>query len=263
MPCSDAVRAAGPDAALKRAVEWIEQISASPRRPCSYEELSAALAMRARLREHGVDARLEAFPSYETFAKPYGLLIALALAGGALPRRRRLARSLLLDLGSARRRAGRRVQSASRRGRCSRAAPARTWSPRLEPARRGEAHALPRLASRLLAQRPDLRPQGHAPPGQGPARRSASPSPSAAPSRCSRRSRAGQARLTGAARALLARSRSAAGGARDPRRRRPRRQRQRLRRGRRPRSSPAECAASAASEHPRWCCWSPAARRPT
>ena len=38
--------------------------------------------MRARLREHGVEARLEAFRSYETFAKPYGLLIGLALAAG-------------------------------------------------------------------------------------------------------------------------------------------------------------------------------------
>ncbi len=81
--------------ALQQALRLTEEISAAPRRPCSYEELSASLALRAGLHGHGVEARLEAFPSYETFAKPYGLLIALALAGGAIPRHRRLLRSLV------------------------------------------------------------------------------------------------------------------------------------------------------------------------
>ncbi len=84
-----------PDWALRQTLELIEELSAAPRRPCSYEELSAALAMRARLRRLGLGSRLEPFRSYETFAKPYGLLIGLALAAGALPRRRRLLRSLL------------------------------------------------------------------------------------------------------------------------------------------------------------------------
>ena len=87
-------RTAG-DAGTDQAIGLIEALSATSRRPCSYEELSAALAMRARLQEHGVAARLEAFRSYETFAKPYGLLIGLALAAGALPRRHRVLRSLL------------------------------------------------------------------------------------------------------------------------------------------------------------------------
>lgn len=84
-----------PDPGPERAVELIESICVSPRRPCSAEELSAGLALRAALEETGIEARLEAFPSYGTFALPYGLLVALALGAGALPRRRQRLRSLL------------------------------------------------------------------------------------------------------------------------------------------------------------------------
>ena len=66
-------RTAG-DAGTDQAIGLIEALSATSRRPCSYEELSAALAIRGRMQEHGIDARLESFRSYETFAKPYGLL---------------------------------------------------------------------------------------------------------------------------------------------------------------------------------------------
>jgi hypothetical protein len=90
-----AVRPATADHDLGRALSLIEDLSASARRPCSYEELAAALRLRGHLREDGIEARLEPFPSYPSFAAPYGLLIALAVGAGLVPRRRGLLRSAL------------------------------------------------------------------------------------------------------------------------------------------------------------------------
>ncbi len=83
------------EAGLEEALELIAELAACPRRPCSYDELAAGLRLRQRLRSQGVNARLEAFRSYQSFAAPYGLLIGLAVGSGLLPRRRRGLRSAL------------------------------------------------------------------------------------------------------------------------------------------------------------------------
>lgn len=83
------------DSSLEQAIQLIEMVSACPRRPCSHDELAADLRLRGALHERGIEARLEAFPSYSSFAAPYGLLIGLAVGAGLLPRRRRLLRSAL------------------------------------------------------------------------------------------------------------------------------------------------------------------------
>ena len=75
-------------------MRWIEEVSGLPGAPAPTRSLPLGWPC-AGLRERGVDARLEFFASYDTFAKPYGLLIALALAAGAMPRRRRRLRTLL------------------------------------------------------------------------------------------------------------------------------------------------------------------------
>jgi hypothetical protein len=61
-----------------------------PRRPTTYDELSAGLQMRQELALVGIEARLEAFPAYSSFAAPFGLIFGLALAAGLLPKRSRL-----------------------------------------------------------------------------------------------------------------------------------------------------------------------------
>ena len=82
--------ALAPDVA--RALALIESLAGEigPRRPTGYDELAAALQMRKELAAAGIDARLEAFPAYSTFAAPFGLVFGLALAAGLLPRRHRL-----------------------------------------------------------------------------------------------------------------------------------------------------------------------------
>ncbi|MFN8162130.1 MAG: M28 family peptidase [Solirubrobacterales bacterium] len=80
---------------LDGALGLIEEIAAEPRRPCSEAELEASLRLRAWLEASGVEAHLEAFPSYPSFGAPYGLLLALATSPLLLaPRRRALRASL-------------------------------------------------------------------------------------------------------------------------------------------------------------------------
>jgi hypothetical protein len=61
-----------------------------PRRPCSENEARAAAAIVSWLQHRGVDAQLERFDGFATFAAPYGLMLGTALAGGVLQRGRRL-----------------------------------------------------------------------------------------------------------------------------------------------------------------------------
>jgi acetylornithine deacetylase/succinyl-diaminopimelate desuccinylase-like protein len=60
-----------------------------PRRSCSDAERDAANGLVTWLGEHGVDARIEEFDGYSTFALPYAALFATAFAGGLLQRSRR------------------------------------------------------------------------------------------------------------------------------------------------------------------------------
>src|SRR5687768_6350726 len=68
---------------------WIallcEQVG--PRRPTSQSEAVAAMAMRTELRARGVGAETEPYPGYTTFAWPYSLILAAAVAPALLPRR--------------------------------------------------------------------------------------------------------------------------------------------------------------------------------
>lgn len=66
-----------------------------PRRPTSDAERRAAERLRDELGERGLDATLEPFDGYSTFAAPFGVISALAIAPALLPPRRRLARSVL------------------------------------------------------------------------------------------------------------------------------------------------------------------------
>jgi hypothetical protein len=58
-----------------------------PRRPTSRAEAAAAEAVRDALAEAGVDAAIEPFCGYDSFARVYAPLAALALAPGLLPER--------------------------------------------------------------------------------------------------------------------------------------------------------------------------------
>ena len=79
------------------ALEWVSMLAdeVGPRRPTSEAERTAAELVRERLAAAGMDARLEGFKGYSTFAAPLGLGIALALAPALLPPERRVLRSLL------------------------------------------------------------------------------------------------------------------------------------------------------------------------
>ncbi len=90
--------AVGRDSAL----EWVGMLAdeIGPRRPTSEAERAAAELVRERLAAAGMDARLEAFRGYSTFAAPIGIGLALALAPVLLPPERRALRSLLA-IGSA------------------------------------------------------------------------------------------------------------------------------------------------------------------
>ncbi|MFN8151781.1 MAG: M28 family peptidase [Solirubrobacterales bacterium] len=76
-------------------LEWITLLAATvgPRRPTSPAELRAADLIARRLREQGLDARLEPFLGYSTFALPFAITMGAAVAPGLVPRRRRVARS--------------------------------------------------------------------------------------------------------------------------------------------------------------------------
>jgi hypothetical protein len=83
--------AVGPqDRALSDALDVIHTLASDvgPRRPCSDAEKDAANRLVTWLRARGLDARLEEFDGYSTFALPYGILFAAALSGGLLQRGR-------------------------------------------------------------------------------------------------------------------------------------------------------------------------------
>jgi hypothetical protein len=65
------------------------------RRPTGAEERAAAEYLAGLLESRGVDARLEDFRGHATFAKPFSIVLGLAVAPALLPRSRRLARVLL------------------------------------------------------------------------------------------------------------------------------------------------------------------------
>ncbi len=72
-----------------------------PRRPTGAGERAAAAELRSLLRRHGVEAELEPFDGYPTFAMPFALTLATAVAPALVPRRRRLLRSGLAALAAA------------------------------------------------------------------------------------------------------------------------------------------------------------------
>jgi acetylornithine deacetylase/succinyl-diaminopimelate desuccinylase-like protein len=76
------------DPRLSDALDVIHLLSEEigPRRPCSDAERAAANRLTTWLRDHDVDARIEEFEGYSTFALPYGALFAASI-GGALMQR--------------------------------------------------------------------------------------------------------------------------------------------------------------------------------
>lgn len=81
----------------ERLLAWIRLLAEEigPRRPTSAAEARAAEAVRARLEVRGLDAGLERFDGYATFAAQFGVVLALGVAPALLPRRARLARATL------------------------------------------------------------------------------------------------------------------------------------------------------------------------
>jgi hypothetical protein len=80
-----------------RAFDLIETLAGEigPRRPTSTAEAVAAEVLAEGLRSSGVDARIEPFPSYASFAYPVGAIAGLALAPVLLPERWRTARAAI------------------------------------------------------------------------------------------------------------------------------------------------------------------------
>ena len=76
---------------------WIALLceEVGPRRPTSQAEAVAAMAMRSELRAGGLEADTEAYPGYSSFAWPYGLILAAAVAPALLPARFRRSRAAL------------------------------------------------------------------------------------------------------------------------------------------------------------------------
>ena len=66
-----------------------------PRRPTSQAEAVAAMAMRTELRAAGIEADTRPYPGHSSFAWPYGLILAAALAPALLPARLRRTRTAL------------------------------------------------------------------------------------------------------------------------------------------------------------------------
>lgn len=85
------------DVPAERLLAWIRLLSdeVGPRRPTGSGERRAAELMIERLGERGVRGRLEEFAGFATFGATFGVILALALAPAALPRRRRLLRGVL------------------------------------------------------------------------------------------------------------------------------------------------------------------------
>lgn len=82
---------------LEAALQVIELLASEvgPRRPTSRSERLAARLMAERLSKAGLPAEVESFRGYSTFALPFGIIQALAVAPGLLPARRRVLRSSL------------------------------------------------------------------------------------------------------------------------------------------------------------------------
>lgn len=79
-----------------QALELIQRLSSEigPRRPCSSAEREAADLVRGWLVDAGVEAKLQEFRGYSSFAWPFGAILALGLMAGLMPkswRRRRAA----------------------------------------------------------------------------------------------------------------------------------------------------------------------------
>lgn len=72
-----------------------------PRRPTSRSERIAAIVLRERLRERGLDAADQRFPAYASFGLPFGAITAAAIAPTLLPARSRRLRSGLALLAGA------------------------------------------------------------------------------------------------------------------------------------------------------------------
>jgi hypothetical protein len=74
-------------AAAARALDLISTLAEElgPRRPCSRAEALAGEVVRNALADAGADARLERFDGYDSFAWPFGIIGALALAPSPLP----------------------------------------------------------------------------------------------------------------------------------------------------------------------------------
>lgn len=97
-PDGRASRLAGPELqGADRALDWVELLSSEvgPRRPTSRAERLAAELMRQELARAGLDADVEAFAAYPTFAWPYGALLGASLLAGLMPRSRRAPRAAL------------------------------------------------------------------------------------------------------------------------------------------------------------------------
>ncbi|MGZ5359431.1 MAG: M28 family peptidase [Solirubrobacterales bacterium] len=78
-------------------LEWVRLLAdeVGPRRPTGPAERLASELVRARLASGGLDAELEEFDGYSTFAGPYGIVTGLGLAAGVAPRSRPALRSAL------------------------------------------------------------------------------------------------------------------------------------------------------------------------
>jgi hypothetical protein len=76
---------------LAEALGVIQMLSEEigPRRPCSDAERDAANRLTAWLHDRGVEARIEEFEGYPSFAAPYAALFTASVAGGFLQRSRR------------------------------------------------------------------------------------------------------------------------------------------------------------------------------
>jgi hypothetical protein len=93
-PPSDSAR---DERALERALDLVAELAGriGGRRPTSPAERKAREAAVALLGEWGVEASIEGFNGYSSFAWPFGVVQAAALAPSLLPARHRRARSLL------------------------------------------------------------------------------------------------------------------------------------------------------------------------
>jgi hypothetical protein len=76
-------------ATADRVARWTDTLASQigPRRPASRAERTAAEWLREQLREAGVDAKLEPFGAYSTFALPQSVPLVAALAAGPIARR--------------------------------------------------------------------------------------------------------------------------------------------------------------------------------